>query len=167
MWPISVLNWSLFGHLPRGPFFTLFAWPKPWKLSLIVLWRSVGGPNCGSFCLIGQNSGSYRSYNPKPWELLLKTNPQSPKPWQLSLKTDPQGPKPWELSLKTNTQRPKPWELSRKTNPQRPSGRSSHGNRSPVAICRSSQKIQKYRVIFPRQNVANFNTKLITFWPIA
>ena len=65
------------------------------------------------------------------------------------------------------SKRPKPWELSLKTKPQRPSGRSSHGNGSPVAICRSSQKIQKYRVIFPRQNVANFNTKLITFWPIA
>ena len=65
------------------------------------------------------------------------------------------------------SKRPKPWKLSLKTKPQRPSGRSSHGNRSPVAICRSFQKIQKYRVIFPRQNVANFNTKLITFWPIA
>ena len=43
----------------------------------------------------------------------------------------------------------------------------SNGNGSPVAICRSSQKIQKYRVIFSRQNVANFSTKLITFWPIA
>ena len=51
------------------------------------------------------------------------------------------------------SKRPKPWELSLKTKPQRPSGRSSHGNGSPVAICRSSQKIQKYRVIFPRQNV--------------
>ena len=50
---------------------------------------------------------------------------------------------------------------------QRPSGRSSHGNGSPVAICRSSRKIQKYRVIFPRQNVVNFNTKLIIFSPIA
>ena len=65
------------------------------------------------------------------------------------------------------SKRPKPWELSLITKPQRPSGRSSHGNGSPVAICRSSQKIQKYRVIFPRQNVVNFNTKLITFWPIA
>ena len=65
MWPISILNWSLFGQLPRGPFFTLFGWPKPWELSLIVLGRSVGGPNCGSFCLIGQNSGSYRLYKPK------------------------------------------------------------------------------------------------------
>ena len=54
-----------------------------------------------------------------------------------------------------------------KRSPKRPSGRSSHGNGSPVAICRSSQKIQKYRVIFPRQNVANVNTKLITFGPIA
>ena len=31
----------------------------------------------------------------------------------------------------------------------------------------SFQKLRKYRVIFPRQNVANFSTKLITFWPIA
>ena len=28
-------------------------------------------------------------------------------------------------------------------------------------------KKKKYRVIFPRQNVVNFSTKLITFWPIA
>ena len=28
-------------------------------------------------------------------------------------------------------------------------------------------KNKKYRVIFPRQNVGNFSTKLITFWPIA
>ena len=45
----------------------------------------------------------------------------------------------------------------------RRSGRSSHGNGLPEAICRSSQKIQKYQVICPRQNVVNFNTKLITF----
>ena len=25
----------------------------------------------------------------------------------------------------------------------------------------------KYQMIFPRQNVVSFNTKLITFWPIA
>ena len=31
----------------------------------------------------------------------------------------------------------------------------------------SFQKLRKYRVIFPRQNVDNFSTKLITFWPIA
>ena len=29
------------------------------------------------------------------------------------------------------------------------------------------KKSKKYQMIFPRQNVANFNTKLITFWPIA
>ena len=29
------------------------------------------------------------------------------------------------------------------------------------------KKSKKYQVIFPRQNVVNFNTKLITFWPIA
>ena len=29
------------------------------------------------------------------------------------------------------------------------------------------KKSKKYQVIFPRQNVVNFSTKLITFWPIA
>ena len=42
-----------------------------------------------------------------------------------------------------------------------------HGNGFPEAICTFSQKIRNYCVIFPHQNVVNFNTKLITFWPIA
>ena len=79
MWPISILNWSLFGQLPRGPFFTLFGWPKPWELSLIVLGRSVGGPNCGSFCLIGQNSGSYRLYKPKTMGAIAQNGPPEAK----------------------------------------------------------------------------------------
>ena len=29
------------------------------------------------------------------------------------------------------------------------------------------KKSKKYKVIFPRQNMVNFSTKLITFWPIA
>ena len=76
MWPISILHWSLFGQLPRGPFFTLFGWPKPWELSLILLGRSVGGPNCGSFCLIGQNSGSYRLYKPKTMGAIAQNEPR-------------------------------------------------------------------------------------------
>ena len=79
MWPISILNLSLFGQLPRGPFFTLFGWPKPWELSLIVLGRSVGGPNCGSFCLIGQNSGSYRLYKPKTMGAIAQNEPPEAK----------------------------------------------------------------------------------------
>ena len=79
MWPISILNWSLFGQLPRGPFFTLFGWPKPWELSLIVLGRSVGGPNCGSFCLIGQNNGSYRLNKPKTMGAIAQNEPPEAK----------------------------------------------------------------------------------------
>ena len=79
MWSISVLNWSLFGQLPRGQFFTLFGRPKPWELSLIVLGRSVGGPNCGSFCLIGQNSGSYRLYKPKTMGAIAQNEPPEAK----------------------------------------------------------------------------------------
>ena len=32
---------------------------------------------------------------------------------------------------------------------------------------RTLKKSRTYQVIFPHQNVVNFNTKLITFWPIA
>ena len=72
-----------------------------------------------------------------------------------------------ELSLEMGLPKPSETKAPMEIGLQRPSGRSSHGNGSPVAICRSSQKKQIYRAIFLRQNVANFNTKLITFWPIA
>ena len=57
----------------------LFWWPKPWELSLIVLGRSVGGPNCGSFCLIGQNNGSYRLYKPKTMGAIAQNEPPEAK----------------------------------------------------------------------------------------
>ena len=93
MWPISILNWSLFGQLPRGPFFTLFGWPKPWELSLIVLGRSVGGPNCGSFCLIGQNSGSYRLYKPKTMGAIAQNEPPEAKTMEAIARNESPGAK--------------------------------------------------------------------------
>ena len=151
MWPISVLNWSLFGQLPRGPFFTLFGWPKPWELSLIVLGRSVGGPNCGSFCLIGQNSGSYRLYKPKTMGAIAQNEPPEAKTMEAIARNESPGaktmgaitqnesqrPKLWELSLKTKPQRPKPWELSLKTNPR---GRN-HGSYPTKRIPRGENHI--------------------------
>ena len=135
----------------------LFWWPKPWELSLIVLGRSVGGPNCGSFCLIGQNSGSYRLYKPKTmgaiWSSGLKPfgggqnhgsyrskrSPRGQNHGSYRSKRSPRGhldEAPMEMGL------PKPFDVPLK-------------------------KSKKYKVIFPRQNMVNFSTKLITFWQIA
>ena len=41
--------------------------------------RSVGGPNCGSFCLIGQNSGSYRLDKPKTMGTIAQNEPPEAK----------------------------------------------------------------------------------------
>ena len=143
---------------------------KTWSYHLILHFF------LGALALIWLFHDSYRWNRPKPWELSLKTYlsaffPRAltlkwlfresyrwnrPKPWELSLKTNPRRPKPWELSLKTNPQRPKPWELSLTTKPQRPSGRSSHGNGSPVTICRSSQNIKQISCDFSASKCGQF-----------
>ena len=129
--------------------------PAIWILSSMVF-------DC-KFCTCCLKLWSSELDTDGPVELFFNRTPRSQNHGSYRSKRIPGGQNYGSYCSK----RPKPWELSLKTKPQRPSGRSSHGNGSPVAICRSSQKIQKYRVIFPRQNVANFNTKLITFWPIA
>ena len=109
------------------------------------------------------NSAAQNSTPMVQWSFFFNQTPRSQNHRSYRSKRIPGGQNYGSYCSK----RPKPWELSLKTKPQRPPGRSSHGNGSPVAICPSSQKIKTYRVIFSRQNVANFSTKLITFWPIA
>ena len=92
---------------------------------------------------------------------------RKPSKTKAPIEIDLRKPSKTKASMEMGFPKPSKTKATMEMGLQRPSGRSSRGNGLPEAICRSSQKIQKYRVIFPRQNVTNFNTKLITFWQIA
>ena len=46
---------------------------------LLFFGGQLGGPNRGSFCLIGQNNGSYRLYKPKTMGAIAQNKPSEAK----------------------------------------------------------------------------------------
>ena len=128
--PLGISIWKKTVEL-RTQNAQLVGGPAIWILSSMVF-------DC-KFCTCCLKLWSSELDTDGPVELFFNRNPRSQNHGSYRSKRIPGGQNYGSYCSK----RPKPWELSLKTKPQRPSGRSSHGNGLPEAICCSSQKIQK------------------------